>query len=118
VSVNENVAARTPQPPVALEEVGRSVLEEARGGSGHAALTLTPMVGGPFKQTLVAVCDGRTLSPREWNGPASLQVLAGEAAVADRTLTAGQWAPVPADGTEIAARGDLLALLTVAPEDS
>lgn len=119
MSTNENVAARTPDLPVSLRDLGESVLEEARAGdSGHAALTLTPTKGGPFKQTLVAVRDGGTLSPERWNGPASLEVISGEAAVShlERTLTAGEWTTLPDDGAEISARRDLVALLTVAPE--
>jgi hypothetical protein len=121
MSENENVADRTPEVPASLDELASSLLDEARAGdSGHAAVTLTPASGGAFKQTLVAVCEGRSLDPDRWNGPASLQVLVGAASVdgIDGTLRPGMWTVVPDAGAEISAQDDVVALLTVAPDAS
>ena len=115
MSDNDNVAARTPELPVSLQQVAGRLLEEARAGSsGHAALTLTPAKGGPLKQTLVALCDGGHLDPAHWNGPASLQVILGDAMVSgtDAEMPAGTWTMIP-EGGEVSAPGDLVALVTV-----
>ena len=119
MATNDNVDRRTPDLPVALGDVASSLLEEARSGnSGHAAVTLTPAEGGSFMQTLVAVCEGRSLDPGHWNGPASLQVIIGEASISgtSETLTAGAWTTVPGDDADIAAKSDLVGLLTVVPQ--
>lgn len=119
-SDNPNVSERTPDAPVRLEEIGRSLLDEARSNSdGRAAVTLTPSTGGPLKQTLVAVATGQRLDPERWNGRASLQVLSGAARIAedgeDHEVPAGCWSPITSDRAEISAAADLVALVTVAP---
>ena len=121
MSDNANVAARTPDLPVSLDEMASTLITEARSGdSGHAALTLTPAEGGAFMQTLVAVCAGNSLDPQRWNGPASLQVILGQASVSgvDGTLTANSWTTIPEQGADITAHDDFVGLLTVVPNAS
>lgn len=121
MSDNANVDARTPDLPASLDEMASTLIDEARsGGSGHAAVTLTPAQGGAFMQTLVAVCAGNSLDPQRWNGPASLQVIVGEASVSgvDGTLAASSWTTIPEQGAEITAHDDFVGLLTVAPSAS
>lgn len=116
--MNENVAARTPSLPADLPQLGTELMAEARGSdSGHAALTLTPAEGGELKQTLVAVRSGGALDPEHWNGPASLQVLDGKAAVStvDDPLGPGGWTVIDG-GASIQATDDLVALLTVSSD--
>ena len=61
MSDNPQVDDRTPTPPVALAELGTSLLGEARDSShGRAAVTLTPT--GALKQTLLAIVGGHELS--------------------------------------------------------
>lgn len=118
-SVNPHAQAETPEPPVSLEDVGNALLEEARGGSGRAARTLTPTSGGPLKQTLIALTSEAELSEHTAPGPASIVVWEGRAVlVADGHETpveAGTWAPIPEEKHSLRAEGDVIALLTVVP---
>jgi hypothetical protein len=115
MSGNDNVAARTPEAPVALEEVGASLLREARASDqGRSSLTLTPQEGASLKQNLVALEQGRALEPAHWNGPATVQVLSGGVSLssAGGPLGAGMWATVSEDD-DIRAHTDTVLLLTV-----
>lgn len=116
--MNENVEERTPSLPADLSQLGTQLMAEAReADNGHAALTLTPAEGGSLKQTLVAVRSGGALDPEHWNGPASLQVLEGKAAISnvDDPLGVGGWTVID-DDASIQATDDLVALLTVVPD--
>lgn len=119
VSDNENVAERTPTPPVDLADIGRRLLDEARGASGRSAVTLTPSDGGPLKQTLIALCAGSELSEHPSPGPAAIQVIQGAGTLRwggdTLQVSAGQWAPIPLDKHGLSAEEDLIALLTVVP---
>lgn len=116
--MNENVEERTPSLPANLPQLGTQLMREAReADSGHAAVTLTPAEGGELKQTLVAVRSGGSLDPEHWNGPTSIQVLDGKAAVSnvDDPLGPGSWTVID-DNASVQATDDLVALLTVAPD--
>lgn len=118
MALRETTEERTPEPPVDLEEVGRSLLEEARS-NGRAAVTLTPSTGGPLKQTLLALTEGSHLSEHTAPGPATIQVLRGStrlnSEVGDAELEAGTWAPLPRERHSLHALEDVVALLTVVP---
>ncbi len=119
MSENPNVAARTPEVPARLEELGARLLDEARSHSnGRSALTLTPSEGGPLKQTLLAIQAGSGLQDHPAPGPSSILVLSGSATMSsggggDVRLEAGCWAPVPMESHRVDADEDLVALLTV-----
>lgn len=118
MELRETTEERTPEPPVDLEEVGRSLLDEAQG-NGRAAVTLTPSTGGPLKQTLLALTEGAELSEHTAPGPATIHVLRGTARlrseVGDAELAEGSWAPLPRDRHSLHAVVDMVALLTVVP---
>jgi len=120
VSQNANVADRTPQPPVNLNEVGAKLMSEAREhDAGRSAVTLTPSDGGPLKQTLIALCAGAELSEHPSPGPAAIHVLTGTGTLThggeELSISAGSWAPIPLEKHGLRADEDLLALLTVVP---
>lgn len=120
VSQNPNVEERTPDIPVALEELSRSLLDEAGANdNGRAALTLTPSEGGPLKQTILALRSGHELAPHTAPGPASIQVLQGTADLVvdggETSLSTGAWAPIPREKHSLRAEEDTVALLTVVP---
>jgi quercetin dioxygenase-like cupin family protein len=114
---NPNVEARTPQPPVDLDTLGRQLLQEARtNDNGRSALTLTPAEGGPLKQTLLAITAGNALAEHAAPGSATIQVLQGAATVTgegEQRLDAGQWSPIPRTRHGVRADEDVVALLTV-----
>ena len=112
----ESIAQRTPEPPVALSDLGGQLLQEAREGSnGHAAITLTPGADG-FTQTLVALSEGTALDPEHWNGPASVLVIEGRVRLSstDQVVEPGCWAPLPDDHSDVLADADTTVLLSVA----
>lgn len=120
MSQNPNVDERTPETPVGLGELGDSLLREAaENDNGRAAVTLTPSVGGPLKQTLVALRAGHELAEHTAPGPASLHVLVGEATLvegsSETTVRAGAWLPIPREKHSLRADEDAVALLTVVP---
>jgi hypothetical protein len=118
----ETVADRTPNAPVVLSDIATSLLTEASGGgSGTAATSLTPGRDKSFTQTLVAVTSGNQLDPGHWNGPASLQIITGSAAVVDEggretIVGVGEWTPLGSATATVRAEEDVVGLLTVAPE--
>ncbi|MBY5163656.1 hypothetical protein KR546_14280 [Nitriliruptoria bacterium AS10] len=94
------------------------MLEQANGlAAGRAARTLTPHLGADLKQTLLAVCAGQRLGEHPSPGPATLQVLSGAVTVhvGDDALSldAGEWAVLPRELHDLAARDDAVVLLTV-----
>lgn len=104
--------------PVSLLEVARELLDEARrGDAGRAARTLTPGAGRPLKQTLLALTAGATLQEHVAPGPATIQMLMGEARLISEgkttPLLAGEWAIIPDAAHSLEATADLAALLTV-----
>jgi hypothetical protein len=117
----ETVERRTPDAPVVLSDMATSLLEEAgrSGSSGTSATSLTPGTARTFTQTLVAVTGGNVLDPAHWNGPASLQVVEGVAAVREgeraTELGPGEWTLLTDLTGTVAAEQDLVVLLTVAP---
>lgn len=111
------VEERTPAVPVALDSLSTELSQEARATDhGHAAVTLTPDQGGPFKQTVVALQAGEQLSPGTWNGPATIHVLLGSVSVTavDAAVTPAHWTDVPTHDATIEAREDAVLLLTAA----
>lgn len=107
-----------PEGALDLAAAGAALLEQANGlAAGRAARTLTPHLGADLKQTLLALCDGRRLGEHPSPGPATLQVLSG--AVTIRTgadelqLDTGDWAVLPRESHDLAARADTVVLLTV-----
>lgn len=114
-TTNENVAARTPASPVAMDDVARQLLDEARQDSqGRSALALTPTGGKGLSQTVIGLLEGNSLGPRSWNSAATLLVLRGAGTLGDKELVAGWWTEIDGE-TELTASEDLVALLTVAP---
>jgi quercetin dioxygenase-like cupin family protein len=118
MSDNPNVAARTPQVPARLEELGSRLLDEARSQpNGRSAVTLTPSEGGPLKQTLIAVRAGSELQEHPAPGPSSILVVSGSGTMSsgegEVALESGCWAPVPLEPHRVRADEDLVALLTV-----
>ncbi|MGZ4317393.1 MAG: cupin domain-containing protein [Gaiellaceae bacterium] len=105
--------------PVDLLEVARELLDEARrSDAGRAARTLTPGAGKPLKQTLLALKAGASLQEHVAPGPATIQILTGEASLTSEgkttPLLAGEWASIPEATHSLEATADLAALLTVA----
>lgn len=108
----------TPDAPFDLHVAARDLLDQARGlDAGRSARTLTPRVGGPLKQTVLALLAGRKLAEHRAPGPATLQVLEGTVTLATAdssvTLAAGQWAAIPDETHDLAAEADAAVLLTV-----
>lgn len=111
----------TPSEPVALAGLADDLLEQARElQAGRAARTLTPGAGAALKQTLLAMTEGVALQEHTAPGPATIQVLRGEVRLgtSDSTteVSAGQWAPIPAEPHDLLALTDATLLLTVAPD--
>ena len=109
----------TPDAPFDLFGAARELLAQARDlDAGRSARTLTPRVGGPLKQTVLALVGGRKLDEHRAPGPATLLVLEGTVTLgtetASTTLTAGQWAVIPDETHDLAADDDAAVLLTVA----
>lgn len=120
MSENPNVEERTPDSPVSLGELGSSLLDEAKANdNGRAALTLTPSLGGPLKQTVLALRAGHELAEHPAPGPATIHVLQGTARLiaggGETSLSAGVWAPVPQERHALRADDDTVAILTVVP---
>lgn len=111
----------TPADPVALTELGDGLLAQAHElQAGRAARTLTPGAGAALKQTLLALTEGVSLQEHTAPGPATLQVLRGEVRLdtsdSSTEISAGQWAPIPAEPHDVLALTDATLLLTVAPD--
>ena len=109
----------TPDAPFDLHEAATELLDQAAGlDAGRSARTLTPRVGGPLKQTLLAMTAGSRLHEHRAPGPATLQVLVGSATLGTDgdsvTLDAGQWAAIPDVTHDLTAQADAVVLLTVA----
>lgn len=109
----------TPEGSFDLHAAARTLLDQAGDlDAGRSARTLTPRVGGPLKQTLMALRAGRRLAEHRAPGPATLQVLEGSVTLAagDRTITlaAGEWAVIPDEIHDLSAQVDAVVLLTVA----
>ncbi|WP_238445407.1 hypothetical protein [Salsipaludibacter albus] len=107
-----------PEGALDLHAAGAELLEQANGlAAGRAARTLTPHLGADLKQTLLAVCAGQRLGEHPSPGPATLQVLSGAVTVhvGDDALSldAGEWAVLPRELHDLAARDDAVVLLTV-----
>ena len=109
----------TPDEPFDLSNAGDGLLEEARRmSSGRASRTLTPSAHGALKQTLVALQAGVELDVHVTNGPATIQLLRGSAAINSEEgtvpLRSGQWATIPVARHDLRASDDTVALITVA----
>lgn len=120
MSENPNVEQRTPDSPVVLEELGRSLLDEAdQNDNGRAALTLAPSPGGPLKQTVLALRAGHELGAHTAPGPASIVIIEGAATLVigseETSLSTGTWAPIPREQHSLRADEDTVALLTMVP---
>jgi quercetin dioxygenase-like cupin family protein len=109
----------TPDEPLDLSDAGDSLLDDARRmASGRASRTLTPSAHGALKQTLVALQAGVELDVHVTNGPATIQLLRGSAAINSEEgtvpLRSGQWATIPVARHDLRASDDTVALITVA----
>ena len=107
-----------PEAPLDLVDVGKELLESARGlRAGRAARTLTPGMGATLKQTVLAMCDGERLNDHPSPGPTTAQVLHGAVTITagDDTLAlnTGEWAIVPRQSHDLVAVGDAIVLLTI-----
>lgn len=108
-----------PDAPFDLNEAASELLDSARNlSAGRASRTITPSVGGPLKQTILALCEGRQLDAHTAPGPATILVLTGTVTLStggDETrLTEGQWGAIPAAEHDLKAEADAAVLLTVA----
>jgi quercetin dioxygenase-like cupin family protein len=112
---------REPEQPTGafdLTDAARELLGRAGElAAGRAARTLTPGAGATLKQTLVAITAGGQLDEHASPGPATIQVITGDA-----TLRAGedeielhqhQWAVIPDAPHDLRAVTDVAVLLTV-----
>ena len=110
-----------PDMPLDLDAAAEELLREAGGmSSGRAARTLTPGAHAQLKQTLVALRAGVALSEHETNGPATIQLLRGEATITAGgepvvRLAGGDWAIIPEERHDLQASQDTVALITVSP---
>jgi quercetin dioxygenase-like cupin family protein len=101
-----------------LLEAARGLLAQAAGlAAGRAARTLTPGVGTPLKQTLLALAAGQGLDEHQAPGPATLQVLIGavilQTGETELSLEPNHWAVIPPASHELHATTDAVVLLTV-----
>lgn len=108
----------TPDGPLELTEAADGLLEDARQmNAGRSARTLTPQVGVTLKQTMLALCEGRTMDKHRAPSRATIQVLRGSVTInsdgAALDLNEGQWAMVPEVEHDVHANADSVVLLTV-----
>jgi quercetin dioxygenase-like cupin family protein len=101
-----------------LTEAARELLGRAGDlAAGRAARTLTPGAGAPLKQTLLAITAGGQLDEHPSPGPATIQVVLGDAVLRAGTeeleLHERQWAVLPDAPHDLRAVTDLAVLLTV-----
>lgn len=108
------------QPEGAFDLFGAAeeLLDQARAQSaGRAARTLTPGVGAPLKQTILALQAGRSLDEHQAPGPATIQVLGGKVLLGTDgvglELSQGDWAAIPDRVHDLRAETDATVLLTV-----
>lgn len=109
----------TPEGAFDLHAAAGELLDQARGlDAGRSGRTLTPGPGGPLKQTLLALCEGRRLDDHRAPGPATLQVLQGTVVLGTQessvTVPEGHWAAIPDQTHDLQAQTDATVLLTVA----
>lgn len=110
----------TPSEPLDLQQAADELLAQARDlRAQRSARTLTPGVGVPVKQTLLALVSGQHLEDHPAPGPTTLQAVTGRVNLhhGDHTveLAEGAWTTCPSERHGLEALTDAVVLLTVAP---
>jgi quercetin dioxygenase-like cupin family protein len=103
---------------VDLNEIGRSLLEQARAaGNGRAADTVQGGSDRSLRQTVLGMTAGAELGEHESPGEATLQVLSGAVELRSASnalaVSAGQLATIPSDRHSLLATTDAVVILTV-----